>query len=174
MKKRILTLQVLSIAMMFGLNAMDVPEKKQKAQDDELEFRSVINSNNPWKLGGWLLMSIRSGNIDRVRALLDAGADVNFTNRSSDGDTDIPLHWAALNGWTEIVRLLIDRGADVELCGEMLLKDAEKGYLARVQGLLNAGVRVNFANYYGETALFRAAIKGKQEIVHLLIAWVLD
>ncbi|HOL70854.1 MAG TPA: ankyrin repeat domain-containing protein, partial [Bryobacteraceae bacterium] len=53
--------------------------------------------------------AVKSGNIERVRALLDAGADVNGRDRL--GGT--PLHEAIWNGNAAIAALLIERGADV-------------------------------------------------------------
>jgi ankyrin repeat protein len=41
--------------------------------------------------------------------LIARGADMSAKN--NHGDT--PLHWACMNGQTEIVQILIDRGADI-------------------------------------------------------------
>src|SRR5436190_8185658 len=49
--------------------------------------------------------------IERVRQLVAAGADVNA--RDEDGAT--PLHYAGAEGATEIVRLLLEAGADRSL-----------------------------------------------------------
>lgn len=58
-----------------------------------------------------LHFAAQSGRADIVRALLDAGADVNAKNPQ-----DItPLHLAAWAGNREIVELLVSRGADVRL-----------------------------------------------------------
>ena len=63
--------------------------------------------------GGWPPLVFqargdRGGNVDRVRDLLDRGADVNVRNHK--GQT--ALHCAARAGFTEIAALLLDRGAD--------------------------------------------------------------
>ncbi len=49
-----------------------------------------------------------------IRALLDAGAPVN----QIDSHQRTALRWAAGNGFTEIVQLLLDRGADPRLADE--------------------------------------------------------
>lgn len=64
--------------------------------------------------GGWPPLVFQSrgdrgGNIQRVRALLDCGADVNVRNHK--GQT--ALHCAAKAGFDHLVALLLDRGADV-------------------------------------------------------------
>jgi ankyrin repeat protein len=53
----------------------------------------------------------RSGNLDRTKALLDRGADVN--KKSGYGQT--ALHRAASHGHEQVVALLLERGADVNL-----------------------------------------------------------
>ena len=56
-----------------------------------------------------IFQAAKTGNIDRVRELIAAGADVNQQN--NDGWT--PLHWAAYNGHQEVVQALIAAGANV-------------------------------------------------------------
>jgi ankyrin repeat protein len=68
---------------------------------------SVFNSPAPTGFSA-LLFAVRSGSVDAVRALLDAGADVNET--LSDGESALVV--AAANAHWEVSSLLIDRGAD--------------------------------------------------------------
>ena len=56
-----------------------------------------------------ILTAAFDGNIEIVKQLLAAGADVN----AKDGDGTTPLHCAADAGRKEIVELLIANGADV-------------------------------------------------------------
>jgi len=52
---------------------------------------------------------VRQGDLNATAALIDAGIDINKA-----GDLGYtPLHIACMNGHTEIVRLLIARGADL-------------------------------------------------------------
>jgi ankyrin repeat protein len=55
-----------------------------------------------------------AGSVPIVKALLDAGAEVDAAQEK--GFT--PLHEAALTGKLELARLLLDRGASVELAAE--------------------------------------------------------
>jgi ankyrin repeat protein len=61
-----------------------------------------------WLLGQFALL----GRMDVVRALLDAGMDVDA--RGWSGFT--PLEQAAMHGRTEVVRLLVEQGADLADC----------------------------------------------------------
>jgi ankyrin repeat protein len=84
--------------------------------------------------------SVRHKNLKLTAALLDAGADVNFADR--DGMT--PLMWAANRGADRLVKLLLDRGTDVNAkttqkynSGRTALMFAQG--LAMVWTLLDAG-----------------------------------
>jgi ankyrin repeat protein len=91
------------------------------------------------------------------------------------------LFWAARYGYTKIVKLLIEAGADVNETGvdreehedgdlyPPILHAAENGYIEIVDLLIKAGAKVNDD---GTTELFplrRAASKGHKEVVRLLI-----
>ncbi|MYD99438.1 MAG: ankyrin repeat domain-containing protein [Gammaproteobacteria bacterium] len=65
--------------------------------------------------GGWPPIVFQSrgdrgGSVDRVRALIDAGADVNVRNHKGQA----ALHCAAKAGFVEIVKLLLAQGAEVD------------------------------------------------------------
>ncbi|MCM8596185.1 ankyrin repeat domain-containing protein [Accumulibacter sp.] len=58
-----------------------------------------------------LLRAIRSGCLQDVQAVLDAGAPVEF--HDGQGDPGLPLGVACFMGFTDIVRELVRRGASV-------------------------------------------------------------
>jgi uncharacterized protein len=60
-----------------------------------------------------LLYAAREGHMDSVRALLEAGADLNQVN----GDKLSPLVTAIMNGHLDLAKYLLDRGADPNLAG---------------------------------------------------------
>jgi ankyrin repeat protein len=58
-----------------------------------------------------LLYAARDGHLQSVRALVEAGADINAVN----GDKISPLVMAIINGHYEAAKYLLDRGADPNL-----------------------------------------------------------
>jgi ankyrin repeat protein len=57
-----------------------------------------------------LIEAIQQGQLDRVRAILDADSEL-VNQRDESGAT--PLHYAAFNGRRQMVQLLLDRGANI-------------------------------------------------------------
>ena len=100
-----------------------------------------------------LLEAARTGDRARVAALLDGGADVNAVSRYNVS----ALGFAAERGHFEIVRLLVERGANVNIAEsfygfrpvdfalrggrlDIAVLLLERGALGAV-GVLNAGIR---------------------------------
>lgn len=69
------------------------------------------------KIGGLtaLILAARDDQRDAVRALLDAGADVN---EAGAGDKTTPLVMAIINGHYDLAKYLLDRGANPNLANE--------------------------------------------------------
>ena len=107
---------------------------------------------------------------DAVRSLLTAGADVN----APQGDGMTGLHWAARYGATEIVRLLLNAGADhgvtTRLGDHTALHVASRaGQASSVLALLNAGAVVNALTTTGTTPLHFAATAGNVDTLTALL-----
>lgn len=107
---------------------------------------------------------------DRVRALLERGADVNI--RDYKGKTG--LHRAAQAGFMAITELLIDQRAEIDArdaAGETPLFDAAfHGRVDVLQRLAKAGADLEARNGRGETPLFAAVRGAKPEAVEALKA----
>jgi ankyrin repeat protein len=113
--------------------------------------------------------AIRGDDLAKVRSLLDGGADVNVVERRG-GAT--PLMNAAAVGSLDVMRLLIDRKANVNAksyAGATALMWAVAD-LAKVRLLVDRGADVNVASSTGRTALELAAMGGDSAaVVRLLL-----
>jgi ankyrin repeat protein len=132
----------------------------------------------------------RNGQLERVKQLLAAGADVNaadWVQMSMQQLGETPLIAAADAGRSGVVQLLLEAGASIDLAdysGSTPLHSAARGgHLQVVQLLLDSGANVNGAplidgitrpNLEGHTPvlgpLCAAAACGHREVVQLLLA----
>ena len=116
-----------------------------------------------------LVEAVRAGDPARLRALVDAGADVD--QAEPDGST--PLHWAAWNADVEAVRLLLEAGAVANTGNRYGVRPLSlacvSGSPGVVAALLDAGANPNTTLTEGETALMTAARSGNVEVVELLL-----
>lgn len=125
-----------------------------------------------------LIGAVKAGDAEAVQWLLTHGADVNA--RESDQDGWTALLYAAENHRNEIVKALLEKGADVNMAdgnGRTALIIASRlGNRDIVQGLLAKGANVHTRDNAGWTALSQASqqlressgYKAYQEIVQLL------
>jgi uncharacterized protein len=164
--------------------ALSISESKVEAEFDRLStaakdgdhefFHALITTENQRqrkKSDPSLLMSaVMAGRIEIVRALIAAGANVNAKVKMFF--TFDALETAVDKGYTEIVELLLDAGADPNwnnqnpgLCA--IQKACEKGHTDIVRLLINAGAAVKFET--GFRLLVDAAEKSQPEIIQLLI-----
>lgn len=95
--------------------------------------------------------------------------DVNI--RDSIGNT--PLSWAARFGYVDTVKLLLQKGANVNNASinnkTPLMEASEKGHYEIVELLIKSGASVNVQTKKGWSALMWTAEKGYIEIVSMLI-----
>jgi len=112
----------------------------------------------------------RKGDLIEVRALLNAGADVN----ASHGDGMTALHWAAESGDVEMVRTLLFAGAfpdAVTRNGEYtpLHLASRAGHAEAVLALLEGGADVERLSVNGTAPLHFAAASGDAASVRYLL-----
>ncbi|MCC7073692.1 MAG: ankyrin repeat domain-containing protein [Deltaproteobacteria bacterium] len=120
----------------------------------------------------------RSGDVEGLRALLDRDPTI-VQARGGDAAENLvstPLIFAAIAGRTEVVRLLLERGADANLAEvhpmavTALFKAAVFGHTEIARLLVERGARIDdqgVAN--GMTPLHDAVLQGRAEIVRVLL-----
>ena len=113
--------------------------------------------------------------VGMVRLLLEHGGDINARNKNAC----TPLHSAVLYGRLEVVRVLLDNGANAKLEieeGATALHivspgkyDSEKHRVGIVRLLLERGGDVNARNKNAFTPLHLAVFHGRLEVVRVLL-----
>jgi len=115
-----------------------------------------------------LINASKYGQIDKVHALIAAGASIDLKDNS--GWT--ALMWASASGKIDCVNALIAAGASIDLknkYGETALIYASSyGQIDCVNALIAAGASIDFKDKYGKTALMLASIYGHIDCVNAL------
>ena len=131
-----------------------------------LESGADINAQNKFQATALIWAG---GDAVKSRLLIEHGADVNV--RTQQGRT--PLMAAAKrNGNADLVRLLLEKGADVKSPGDTtLIPAAQSGDVEIMRLLIDAGANVNCTgSRIGDTPLMYAAASENVEAVRLLLA----
>lgn len=147
------------------------------------------------RLSRKLALEVELGRAERVRKLLEMGANSNAPIRPSwrvptkkgarrselerkleviaRGDERPLLFLAVEKGFAEVAKLLLEYGADANAADEEgrtpLHVAAERGYAEIAKILLDHGADVNARDLRGNTPLHYAALKGNVELVRLLL-----
>lgn len=112
------------------------------------------------------------GDLDTLTRLLDEDPPL-VTSYSGDGFT--PLHFAAFFGRSEAVKLLLERGAEVDafgrgwMTGTALHSGVSRSHAEVTAILLEAGANPNARQSAGWTPVHAAAANGDLEVVELLL-----
>ncbi len=148
---------------------------------------------------GDIYLSAKNGDLKCVQQNILNGVDVNIKTENSDMMGNTPLMTASFYGHLEIVKYLIDEGADVNASRrygnitalneasqnghdeivQLLIKHgaidsslidaSQSGDIDKVSRLIKQGSDVNLQAYSDTTALIKASSNGHLEIVKLLI-----
>ncbi|XP_051532999.1 histone-lysine N-methyltransferase EHMT1 isoform X5 [Myxocyprinus asiaticus] len=124
-----------------------------------------------------LYISAKQGELQKVLLMLVDGIDPNFKMESQNKRT--PLHVAAEAGHQEVCHMLVQAGANLDMCDEdqrtPLMEACENNHLDTVRYLLRAGAIVSHKDVEGSSCLHLAAKAGYFGIVqHLLSTGLID
>jgi len=144
------------------------PLTQAAVRNDVAALRQLLDAGHKADEGGdtWtaLIWASRSGSIEAINLLLDAGADVNLPGSTGDDWDATPLQHAILERRPAVVRLLLDRGADVNRAGAgsqtPLLLAAGDTDPAILKLLLAHGADPTVEDESGATPLSRAVSAG--------------
>lgn len=155
--------------------AQDPYERLEAAvyADNPTEIKAAIKAgvspNSGNYSGHFLGIAATYGRMKAVKALVESGADVNYT--TSGGWT--AAMGAADNGHLDILRYLAAKKADLNARTRMgrtlLMRASYHGRTEVVQYLLSKGNKVNDADMNGTTALMLAAQQGHDQTVKVLL-----
>ena len=164
--QKFLTQFFLDMGVSPNLDVQEVDVVGELLSSDSSYLRSIPRSA--------LSVAISLKNCRLVKLLLQYGANIN--RRLPAGEKFTVLQLAALNGAIDIVKLLLDRGADVnepprKNGGTALQIASWKGFLSLASLLIERGADVNAPRAMGEgqTAVEFAAQHGRYDIVCLLL-----
>jgi len=139
----------LSTALVFGyLDAAEALVRRGAAVADLAaaaglgrgeEVARLLPGSDPASRHRALALAAQLGHADVVRLLLDAGEDPNRYNPEGFHGHGTPLHHAALYGHEAVVRLLVERGARLDM--------ADKLYQATPLGWAEHGGQTELASY---------------------------
>lgn len=138
----------------------------------DAEGRAVFGSEDTDILTT-LHFAAASGSLDAVRFLLSdaVGADVN----AARGNNFTPLHAAAMNGHSEVCRVLLEKGASPNVQTDPqgyvpLHSAAWAGHIGAIEVLLAARARTDIRNHRGETPAQTALRQGNSAAAQRLRA----
>ena len=161
---------VLGLAAMLGAcdHGPRTPLTQAAARNDAAGLRQLLDAGHtPDERDGdsWsaLIWAARSGSVDALKVLLDAGADVNLPGSSGDNWDATPLQHAILERQPASVALLLERGADPNRGGGSLTPlflAAGDTDPAMLKLLLAHGADPNVENQHGFTPLSLAVSAG--------------
>jgi ankyrin repeat protein len=114
--------------------------------------------------------AVDKGNLAAVKAALDAGANIEATEKYG-GRTSLMI--ASIRGYLDIVRELLARGANIEAADNdgwtSLIWASHKGHLDFVKELLDRGANIEVADDVGWTSLHAASMEGHLDVVRELL-----
>ena len=154
-----------------------VEQQRYPEAIETLERCLRMNSNSGWARLLLGLTYVEAGQSEKAREQYQALKTIDPEAAEyllGDIQTFSPLIRAAERGRTEVVKLLLEKGADVNVKqigtgATALIMASQGGHTEVVKLLLEKGADVNAKDNNGITALLIASSKGRTEVVKLLL-----
>lgn len=122
-----------------------------------------------------LLKALKSGDRSAFTELLESR---EAPGEATENELRIALQTAAGEGETELVRALLQRGAQTDLPNEKgippLQRAVDRGHTEIVRLLLRHKTATDYKDKHGRTALMSAALNGHNKILELLLQYGAD
>lgn len=118
-----------------------------------------------------LILASSVGDVEGAKILLNEFEELDIDQQDSAGATVLML--ASQEGHTEMVRFLLNKGAQVNLQKRngmsALMLASKRGHTGVVSLLLENGAHVNMQNTNGVSSLMVASEEGHAEVVKMLV-----
>jgi hypothetical protein len=144
-----------------------------------LDGDEIVSSSSKRSVNGALFDAAMQGDVGKVRKLIKAKADVNYTEsipKSEGGYIDeiTPLMLATMSGSLDTVKVLVSNGAWVNYLNSMVVNAlwiaANTGHGDIVKYLGQRGAYINNRNSEDVTPIMAATMNGYQDIVRYLVS----
>ena len=135
-----------------------------------------MNDDSPEEVKQLLFQSCKDGSLATVQQLLTQHESLGVQIDSlKDDNGNTALSIASENGHSNVVKLLLDKGSQVDIMNTdgwtALMKASQSGYKDVVKLLLKHGAQVNLQSRDGCSALLLASEAGYIEIVKKLLKY---
>ena len=145
---------------LFG-KSKDISERKdilnnvKKELEEKQNYKPELSMSKIEELNKQLLAATRPDDINKIKELLDDGADVNV--KTKNGLT-LLSDWGS-RGFSDVFKMLIDKGANINGINDdgssVFMKLVEHNQLSIASILLDKGVDIDFKDKQNRTALER-------------------
>ena len=162
----IFTSEALSpVQVHFAVNKCSLSEIKSLIEA-KIDVNYSIYGNTP------LLLAIMKGHVEIAECLAEAeNCDISISEETERQRS--PIHLASENGYLNLIKILIRRGAEVNIQDKLEMTplpwSSYGGHFESVKYLLSHGAAVNASDSMGRTPLFRAAEHQHYEVVQILL-----